>query len=162
MCVFRGQFYVNIKRVEWKIRTLTLSLYLSTRPLVLSETFRACFGFIVTLNDKPASRHRLLVALSNVYYPLGLGAPFLLKIRLIIQGLCKDNLKWYEPVDEKSPYELFKWRNNLMMLDGKSIARCVKPKNFENVTSFVLHHLSPVNDTGYGQSSYVRLVKHMH
>ena len=49
-----------------------------------------------------------------------------------------------------------------MTLDGKSIARCAKPKNFENVTSFVLHHLSPVKDTGYGQSSYVRLVKHMY
>ena len=48
--------------------------------------------FIIKMNDKPATRHELLVALSSVYDPLGLGASFLLKSRLIIQRLCKSNL----------------------------------------------------------------------
>ena len=48
--------------------------------------------FIIKMNDKPATRHGLLVALSSVYDPLGLGASFLLKGRLIIQRLCKSNL----------------------------------------------------------------------
>ena len=48
--------------------------------------------FIIKMNDKPATRHGLLVALSSVYDPLGLGASFLLKGRLIIRRLCNSNL----------------------------------------------------------------------
>ena len=36
-------------------------------------------GFIVKMNNKPATRQGLLAALSSIYDPLGLGAPFLLK-----------------------------------------------------------------------------------
>ena len=48
-----------------------------------------------------------------------------------------------------------------MTLDGKNIARCMKSKNFRNVTSCTLHHFSYACETCYGQSSYVRLVNDM-
>ena len=48
--------------------------------------------FFIKMDDKPATQRGVLAALSSVYEPLGLGAPFLLKGRLIIQRLCKSNL----------------------------------------------------------------------
>ena len=45
--------------------------------------------FIIKMNDKPATSHGLLAVLSSAYDSLGLGAPFLLKDRLIIQRLLK-------------------------------------------------------------------------
>ena len=45
-----------------------------------------------------------------------------------------------------------------MTLDGKSIARCLKPKNFGNVVSCSLHHFSDACGSGYGQSRYIRLL----
>ena len=48
-----------------------------------------------------------------------------------------------------------------MILDVKSIARCMKPKNFGSVTSCKQLHLSDACVTGYGQSSYVRLINDM-
>ena len=42
-------------------------------------------------------------------------------------------------------------------LDGKSIARCLKPENFGNVVSCTLHHFSDACESGYDQSSYIRL-----
>ena len=98
--------------------------------------------FIFKLDDKPATQCGLLAALSSVYDPLGLGAPFLLKGRLIIQRLCKNNLNWDEPIDDDTAQEWLKWRNNLMTLDGKSIASCLKPENFGNVFNCTLHHFS--------------------
>ena len=68
------------------------------------------------MDDKSTTRRGLLAALSSVYDPLGLEAPFLLKGRLIIQRLCKNNLKWDEPIDNDTAQEWFKWRNNLMTL----------------------------------------------
>ena len=97
-------------------------------------------GFIIKMDDKPATRRELLAALSSIYDPLGLGAPFLLKGRLIIQRLCKNNLNWDDPIDDDTAQEWLKWRNNLMTLDGKSIARCLKPENFGNVANCTLHH----------------------
>ena len=46
-------------------------------------------GFIIKMDDKPATQYGLLAALSSVYDPLGLEAPLLLKGRLIIQRLQK-------------------------------------------------------------------------
>ena len=62
-------------------------------------------GFIVKMDDKPTTRYGLLAALSSVYGPLGLGAPFLLKGRLIIQRPCRNNLKWDEPIDDDTAQE---------------------------------------------------------
>ena len=52
------------------------------------------------MNDKQAARRVVLAALSTVYEPLGLGSPFLLKGRLIIQSLWKNSSIWGEPIDD--------------------------------------------------------------
>ena len=49
--------------------------------------------FIIKMNNKSATGLGLLAALSSMYDPLGLAAPFLLKGRQIIQRLCKQDLK---------------------------------------------------------------------
>ena len=46
----------------------------------------------------------------------------------------------------------------MMTLDGKSIARSLKPENFGNVVNCTLHHFSDACESGYGQSSYIRLL----
>ena len=45
-----------------------------------------------------------------------------------------------------------------MTLDGKSIARCLKSENFGNIVSCTLHHFSDACESGYDQSSYIRLL----
>ena len=61
-------------------------------------------------------------------------------------------------IDDDTAQEWLKWTNNLMTLDGKSIARCLKPENFGNVVSCTLHHFSDACESGYGQPSYIRLL----
>ena len=68
-------------------------------------------GFQTKMAENPSARRGLLSMLSSIYNTLGLGAPFLLKGRLIIQQLCRDRLSWDEPTDEKSSYEWLKWKN---------------------------------------------------
>ena len=45
-----------------------------------------------------------------------------------------------------------------MTLDIKTIARCLKPVDFGNVVYCTLHHFSDAGESGYGQSSYIRLL----
>ena len=61
--------------------------------------------FYIKLADKRLTRRGLLSTLSSVYDPLGLGAPFLLKGKQIIQLLCRKRLNWDAPIDERSSYE---------------------------------------------------------
>ena len=95
-------------------------------------------GFQTKMAENPSTRRGLLSILSSIHDPLALGAPFLLKGRLIIQQLCKDRPDWDEPIDEKSSYEWLKWKNTLVALENINIPRCYKPTDFRQISSFTL------------------------
>ena len=109
------------------------------------------------MSDKPVTRRGLLAALSSVYEPLGLGAPFLLKGFQTIQNLCSNNLTWDELINYSNSYEWLKWRNQLMTLQDMNITRSIRPKNFGEVIHCSLHYFSDPCETGYALSAYIRL-----
>ena len=75
-----------------KDKDLNLGILLEDKALGVKWNIQEdTLGFIIKMDDKPATGRGLLAALSSVYDPPGLGAPFLLKGRLIIQRLCKNN-----------------------------------------------------------------------
>ena len=65
------------------------------------NTSKDTLGFQTKMVENPSTIQGLLSMLNSIYDSLGLGAPFLLKGRLIIQQLCRDRLGWDEPIDEK-------------------------------------------------------------
>ena len=95
--------------------------------------------------------------LSSVYNPLGLGAPFMLKGRQIIQQLCQGKLQWDEQIDERSAYERLKWKNILLTLENVTVPRFYKPKDFGKNIMYSLHYFSDASESGYGQVSYLRI-----
>ena len=122
------------------------------------DTQNDTLGFYIKFADKPLTRRGLLSTLSSVYDPLGLAAPFLLKGRQIIQQLCRNRLNWDEPIDERSSYEWQKWKNNLSMVEDIKIHHCYKPRGFERIINYSLHHFSDASECGYGQATYLRMV----
>ena len=42
----------------------------------------------------------------------------------------------------------------MITLQDKNLSRCMKPKDFGNITNCTLHHFSDVSQSGYGQCSY--------
>ena len=124
---------------------------------VKCDTQNDTLGFYIKLADKPLTRRGLLSTLSS-FYPLGLGAPFLLKGRQIIQHLCRNRLNWDEPIDERSSHEWQKWKNNLSMVEDIKISRCYRPCGFERIINYSLHHFSDASECGYGQATYLRMV----
>ena len=108
--------------------------------------------------DKSLIRHDLLSALSSVYDPLGLGAPFLSKGIQIMEQLCRNRLNWDEPIDEKSSYEWQKWKNNLSMVEDIKIPRRYKPRGFQRTINYSFHHFSDASECGYGQVTYLKMV----
>ena len=115
-------------------------------------------GFQIKMAENPSTRCGFLSMLSSIYDPLGLGVPFLLKGRLIIQQLCRDRLGWDEPVDAKTSYEWFKRKNTLVAMENINTPRCYKPTDFDQIVEYTLHHFSDACATGYGQASYLRMI----
>ena len=90
-----------MKNKDLKLGNLTHDKALVVKWNVKDDTLR----FIIKMNSKPATRYKLLAALSSIYDLLGLGASFLLKGRHIIQTLGKQILKWDDPIDDEITQE---------------------------------------------------------
>ena len=66
-------------------------------------------------------------------------------------------MQWSEQINERSAYERFKWKNNLLTLENVTVPRCCKPKDFGKNIMYSLYHFSDVSESGYGQASYPRM-----
>ena len=115
--------------------------------------------FVMNDKERPENRKGVLSSIATVYDPLGFASPLLLPGREMNQELCKLKLDW----NEKLPRELCErwksWREGLLSLQGFSIPRCFKPKDFGEVKHVELHHFADASqEHGYGTASYLRLV----
>ena len=116
-----------------------------------------CFGFRITLKDKPVTRRGILSTVSSIYDPLGFASPFLLQGKLILQQLCADQNVWDDELSSEQRMSWEKWRTNLPKLESIKVNRCIKPSGFGNVTKVSLHHFSDASEIAYGQVSYIRV-----
>ena len=110
------------------------------------------------IGDKPYTRRGMLSMISNIYDPLGLASPFLLKGKSTLQDLCNNNFSWDEKVSAETIEEWEQWRNDLKLLENTNLDRCFKPPKFGRLIDCSLHHFSGAIQDGYGQLSYLRLV----
>ena len=55
-------------------------------------------GFKINLKDKPLTRRGMSSAISSVYDPLGIAAPFVLEGRKIFQKPCQLKVGWDEKI----------------------------------------------------------------
>ncbi|CAG2214432.1 unnamed protein product [Mytilus edulis] len=86
------------------------------------------------------------------------GLKELLTITKILQECCSDQIEWDEPPSEILIQRWQQWRNDIQNLAQLGIQRCVKPKDFGNITVCELHHFSDASTLGYGLCSYLRLI----
>ena len=87
---------------------------------------------------------------------MGFLAPVVLVGKKILQDICNAS-DWDEAVDEEIRVRWERWRNELFLLEGINVPRCLKPQGFGKVTSAQLHSMSDASTIGYGQCSYIRL-----
>lgn len=116
------------------------------------------FVFTINVKDKPATRRGILSVVSSLYDPLGFLAPLTLLPKMLLQQMCKCKLGWDEDVPKKFAQRWKKWLDELLLLTGFRVKRCVRPHNFGLIASATLHHFSDASETGYGVVSYLRLV----
>lgn len=116
----------------------------------------------LSLSMKPAkqanTRRAVLSTVSSIYDPLGFAAPFILRGKQILQGLCKETIGWDEEIPESFWSQWQSWCSELQVLQELQIPRCIKPKGFGRVVHQEIHHFSDASESGYGQCSYMRTI----
>ena len=115
------------------------------------------FNFRITLKDLPLTRRGILGTISSIYDFLGLGGPFILKGRKILQKITMENSNWDDNLSPDMRASWEKWRKDLPELQQLKIDRCYKPKDFK-VLSSSIHSFSDASDYGYGTATYLRQV----
>ncbi len=113
--------------------------------------------FSVDLKDQPATRRGILSTVASLYDPLGFIAPFLLRGKLVLQEMCRNGTGWDDPLPKELQPNWEHWKADLVNLENISIPRCYVPANFGKVIKRELHHFSDASNSGYGQSTYLRL-----
>ena len=116
-------------------------------------------GFKIAIKEKPLTRRGMLSTLSSIYDPLGLGALFLHKGKEIIQALCAQNFRWDDQVPQDIGNDWKIWSNQLNQLKNLHISWHFKPPKFGRIKKTNIHHFSDASDSGYGQASYLHLVR---
>ena len=116
------------------------------------------FGFRICIEDQPLTRRGILSSISSIYDPCGLGSPFLLRGRKILQEITADKDGWDDPVPPVHASSWEKWRSQLHRLETITVKRCLKPGNFGTVVNSSLHCFSDASFCGYGQATYLRQV----
>ena len=121
------------------------------------DTEEDTFGFRTIPNITANTRREILSVTSSLYDPLGLAAPVILPAKRLLQKLCKDELGWDDKVQEDDLLQWQDWTRGIIGLTEVAIPRCVKPRDFGELSSVQLHHFSDASEEGYGAVSYLRL-----
>ncbi|KAI3358855.1 hypothetical protein L3Q82_015247, partial [Scortum barcoo] len=119
---------------------------------------QSTFSFKITLNEKPATRLRILSNVASLFDLLGFMAPFLLLGKKILQKMCQKGVGWDEPLPEELKPQWESWLNDLQNLQSIRIPRCFIPEDLAKVQRVELHHFSDASSYGYGQCTYIRVV----
>ena len=111
-------------------------------------------GFTVNLGDKPFTRCGMLSMISQIYDPLGLAAPFLLKGKIILQDLHQNNYSWDDIVPSNFIKDWESWKVQLHLLENV-VMKMFQTTRLCQISCCSLHHFSDASQDGYGQVSYL-------
>lgn len=113
--------------------------------------------FKVSLSNRPLTRRGILSVVSSIFDPLGLVSPVTLRAKAIVQSLCRQKLRWDDPIPEVAVQEWQHWLKKLPALENLKVRRCFKPDYFGHVINVQLHLFCDGSELGYGACAYLRL-----
>ncbi|TWW54056.1 hypothetical protein D4764_0241980 [Takifugu flavidus] len=116
-------------------------------------------GALMRFREEPIA---MMADIESMFYqctydPLGFLVPLILPAKFLMRDLCKEKLGWDEEFSDSQTERWYKWLEDLTLVSGFSISRCVKPKNFGTTKVARLHHFSDASEVAYGTASYLVL-----
>ncbi|KAJ8976529.1 hypothetical protein NQ317_015550 [Molorchus minor] len=109
----------------------------------------------VTCLDKPVTKRGILSTAAQVFDPLGLVAPVVIIIKLLIQTLWRLKLSWDESVPQDLHLSFLRFRDQLSSINRLKLPRHVL---LSNAVRIELHGFADASEKAYGCCVYVRSI----
>jgi len=73
--------------------------------------------------QRPITQRKLLSFVASLFDPLGLAAPLVIRIKVLLQEIWKDGQKWDQPIEETKSNDVSAWISSLEDLQPVTIPR---------------------------------------
>ncbi|XP_077967672.1 uncharacterized protein LOC144421939 [Styela clava] len=94
-----------------------------------------CFGFDVNVKSEPATKRGILSVFSSIIDPLGIVAPVILKARILMQQLCRNNYGWDDEISNSENLLWNRWLEDIPGPENIFMQRCFAPSGFGNIVT---------------------------
>ncbi|XP_068229467.1 uncharacterized protein [Palaemon carinicauda] len=115
------------------------------------------FGVHAELVLVPRTKHDLLLAIASIYDPLGILAPVLIEVRVIIQDLCRLKIAWDMELDSDTTDRIKAWAKKLSKTSGISVPVSLKVIPWESAILVQLYLFSDASFMALGVVAYLRV-----
>lgn len=105
--------------------------------------------FKIAVSERPHKRRGVLSIVSSIHDPLGFLAPLIPPSKLLLQELCKRNIKWDSEMPQTLSRQWSEWLQDLNKITMVKVDRCIKSKDFGMIRTAQLHHFSDASQCGY-------------
>ncbi|XP_043263915.1 uncharacterized protein LOC122404086 [Colletes gigas] len=126
----------------------TLGVYWNPANDQISYSFKQ-----ISLEQSRITKRVLLSQIAQLFDPLGLLGPVIIKAKIVMQQLWKSAVDWDEPVPQRIEQVWIEIRNELHLLNSFTLPRRTA---IQNAASLELHGFSDASESAYGACIYIR------
>ena len=98
------------------------------------------------INNKAPTKRNVLSAISSLFDPLQVLAPFTVRAKVLMQEIWMAGVDWDDELPEKLKVKWEKWVSELPQLSNLAIPRCLRRANPENIE---LHLFSDASNDAF-------------
>ncbi|XP_043258051.1 uncharacterized protein LOC122400592 [Colletes gigas] len=126
----------------------TLGVYWNPANDQISYSFKQ-----ISLEQSRITKRVLLSQIAQLFDPIGLLEPVIIKAKIVMQQLWKSAVDWDEPVPQRIEQAWIEIRNELHLLNSFTLPRRTA---IQNAASLELHGFSDASESAYGACIYIR------
>jgi hypothetical protein len=104
------------------------------------------------------SKRTVLSVIAQLFNPLGLVSPIIVKAKIILQKIWSQNLDWGQEIPEELSILWYDFINTLSELNNVAISRCVI--SVKNPISVQLVGFADASTAAYGACLFIRAINH--
>ncbi|XP_075255279.1 uncharacterized protein LOC142348000 [Convolutriloba macropyga] len=106
-------------------------------------------------NGNSYSIRKLLSLIACLFDPLGIIAPLVITLKILLQDVWKEGLAWDDPLPLEKRILIQKWIDKYQSAPPIDFPRCINPKSTANELH-ELHIFSDASQLAYGAVAYIR------
>lgn len=125
----------------------TLGVYWSAKPDTLNYRINPL------KRTKRVTKRQILSIVSQIFDPMGLVQPVVMRAKMLLQMLWRENLNWDQPVSDTIQTRFEDFCHDLQALNRLEIPRYAL---HQNVIESEIHVFSDASEKGYGACIYLR------